>query len=105
MRFYNLKLLVTRGPVLPLVQGHEKESVVTGAHPAQQAEADDGSYVLDAGRLPDDILDFVRNFVGTLQGRGVGKLEIGVEVALIFVGQETRRHLTTEECARCAENN
>src|SRR6266436_7290043 len=105
MRFYDLKLLVTRGPVLPLLQGHEKESVVTGAHQAQQTEADDGGDVLDARRVTDDILDLVRNLVGALQGCGVGKLEIGVEVALILIRQKTRWHLAAEECGRCAEDN
>ena len=54
----------------------------------------------NARSVRQDILDFLRNLLGALQRSRIGKLQVDVHVALIFVGQEAGGHPAAEEAGR-----
>ena len=74
--------------LVPVLQGHEEEPVVAGAHEAEQAEPFHGGGVLDAGHRSENLFDLPASLVGALERRRVGKLQMQEHVALVFVGQE-----------------
>ncbi len=51
----------------------------------------------NSGSFGQNGFDFSGHFVGALQRGGVRKLKIDVEIALVFVGQETRWNFAGEE--------
>ena len=73
-RQFAVDVLVDRGDLLggfgalaPGLEGHKKEGVVGGLHLAQETETLDRCAVFDAGRAPDDFLDFFTDGVGALK--------------------------------------
>ena len=83
-----LILLLRLGALIPGLFGDEEERAVGILHAAQQAEAEHGSAALHAGRIENDLLHLPRDLRGPLQRRRVGQLQTGVNVAVIFLGQE-----------------
>ena len=81
------ELLVLSRPalaVVPIVQSDEEESGVACADKAQEAEAGDASGVLHAGRVKQDLLDFLTGRLRTFERCSIGKLKMQEHVALIF---------------------
>src|SRR2546430_6940459 len=91
-----LKLLIARLAVVPRLQGHEKEGVVTSAHEAKQTEANHASGVLNARRVGQGAFDFPGDFVGALQRGGAGELQIDVHITLGVVGQKAGRNFAAK---------
>ena len=103
VRLDGLELLGSGLAIVPVLHGDEEECVVAGSHEAEQAEAQNAGGVLDAGRLRQNILDFRRHLLGSLQRGGVGKLDVQVKIALILVGNEAGGQFVADEIARHAE--
>src|SRR5262249_45056727 len=71
--------------LVPRIEGDEVEGGVGRGRSGEEAEPGDRRDVLDALRLAQDLLDLLADRVGTLERRGVGKLDVDEEVALILV--------------------
>ena len=91
-----LVLRLRRGALVPRLERDEEKSVVGGLHRAEQVEPDDGGDVFHAGGVHDDLLDLLARLAGALHRGGVGQLHAGVEVSLVFLGQEGGRQAAAE---------
>src|SRR6266478_91739 len=67
-----------------------------GAYEAKQAESDDAGRVLSAWRLTQSAFDFRRHFVCALKRSRDGKLQVDIQIALVFVGEKTCGHFVPE---------
>src|SRR3989442_7513411 len=92
-----LILLFAALSLIPVLEGHEKESVVSGSHEAEQAEARHRRRVLHSGRVCQDLFDFRGRVLCTLDRRGVGELKMQKHIALIFIRQEAGWNLAGKE--------
>ncbi len=81
----------------PILERDEEEGAVGIRHLAQQAIADDGAHVLDARRRLDQFFGLAGDLRGALQRRGIGKLDSGKEITLVFIGQEAGGYDFAEE--------
>jgi len=72
----------------PFFEGDEKEAAVGVIDAAQHAVADDGRVVFDTRGFFEDVFRHSGDLIVTLQGGGIGKLECGENIALIFVWKE-----------------
>ena len=61
MRLDRLKLLLSRGPVVPGLERHGKERVIAGANVTQQTEAHDAGGVFHPWGIQDDFLNLRSN--------------------------------------------
>src|SRR6185295_16206728 len=91
--------------ITPWLQSDEKESVVTGPDKTEQAEANNACRVFHAWRTGEDILNLPSRFAGACQRCRIRKLHIDVDIALIFIGQETRRQSAAEKTSRNAQHH
>ena len=60
--------------------------------------------MLYAGRLHDDVLDFLRSIAGSLQRRSIRKLQTRINETLIFIGKEAGRNLLPKKSSCQAEH-
>src|SRR6266852_1621876 len=103
MRFNLSVLFFPLRAVIPRLQCDKEKGVVTGSDEAEQAETDDAGGVLHTGCVGQHLLDFPYGLVRPLERGSVWKLEIDEDIALIFIGQETRWHPATDETGGCEE--
>ncbi len=92
MRLDGLKLFGSGLALIPGLERNKKERVVTGAHEAQQTEADDTGRVFNPRSIAQDFFHVGRDRSGAFQRSSVRELEIDEGIALIFVRKETRWH-------------
>src|SRR6202046_3212661 len=97
MRPNGLILFAPASALIPGFQRHPEKGVIRGPDVAEQAETYDAGGVLNPRRVCEKVLDLSCGRACTLQGRGIGKLHIDVEVALVFIRQEARRQMFAEE--------
>ena len=88
MRLDRLQLLGSRSALVPRLESHKKERVVSGSDEAEQAEANDAGGVPDAGSVGQDFLDIGRDGGGAFQRSAVRELQIDVDIALILIGKK-----------------
>ena len=84
-----LVLLLRLLALAPFLERDEEEGAVGVIDSAQHAVADHRGVVLNARRLREDLLRLLDDFVRALQRGGIGQLDAGEDVALVFVRQET----------------
>ncbi len=83
--------------MVPGFEAHEEEALVTRGNAIQQTEAADARVILDAVSVREDRLDFLEHLVRSLERRRGRKLHVQHRVAVVFLGQKTRRHLVSQE--------
>ena len=105
MRLNGLKLLGSRGAIVPRIEGDDEKCVVTGTNETQQAEAHGCGRVMNPRRIQNNFFDLCRHCGGPFERRSVWQLKIDVSVALVFVRQETRRHESREKSCGDAEGH
>ena len=59
----------------------------------------------DPGCSGSDFLNFRDHFFGPLQGSRVGKLDVQIEIALVFIGNKTRGQLAADPKAGHSESD
>src|SRR5579862_6477394 len=85
MSLNGLVLLISALTLIPILESDEKERVVGVLCEAQQAEADDGSAALDAGRFQQSVLYLRGRLLGALQRRSLRQHQCHIEIALVFI--------------------
>ena len=84
-------------PFVPWSERDEEKRVVGGIHGAEQAEADDGGRILDAGRTAEDLLDLLQTSSVRWSEDASRQLDVQIEVALVLHRQEAVREPGAEE--------
>ena len=87
-----LKLFGSGLALIPGLERNKKERVITGAHIAQQTEADDAGRIFNPRSIGQDFFHVSRDRSRAFQRSSVWELEIHERIALIFVRKKTRWH-------------
>ena len=105
VRLDGLVLLLGRLAFLPCLERDEEERAVSIGHAAEQAEAGHGGAAFYAGRGLDDFFDLVRRGAGALERRGIGQLQARIQVALVFLGEESAGQFPAEKSRADGEDD
>ena len=79
------------GALLEGGEAYDEERGVGKRHAVELAEADNRGEGGDAFLGPDDLLNLARQRVGAIDGRSGRQIDLGVEEALVFLGQKSTR--------------
>src|SRR5882762_11210203 len=105
MRLDGLKLFGSGLALIPRLERNKKERVVTGAHEAEQTEADDTCRVFNPRSIAQDFFHVRCDRSGAFQRSSVRELEIDEGIALIFVRKKTRWHSAGKKAGRHAKGH
>ena len=88
MLFDRIVLLFRLFALAPFVKGNKEKSAVSGLDNAQKIESNNGSEILDARGLFQNLFDFTADFGRPLERSGFRQLESNIDIPLIFFRQE-----------------